>query len=208
MKVKICGVTHPDDAREAAKAGADYVGMIFSKDSRRCVTEETAKYIVEAIRDGGAEPVGVFPNRSVEEILSIAETIGISIIQLSGRDIVCKFTQLRELFSIFYVVFVHSNGQPSAIIPSMNKAVTVVYDHIGGERGRPFDWKAFSPFQHDNWMLGGGVNFFNIKEAVRLLNPKGIDVSSGVERPGLLRKDIALMQKLIDSVKELSVLTP
>ena len=60
MKVKICGVTHPDDAWEAAKAGADYVGMIFAKDSQRCVTEETAKYIVEAIQDGGSEPVGVF----------------------------------------------------------------------------------------------------------------------------------------------------
>ncbi len=204
MKVKICGITHPDDAREAAKAGADYIGMIFAKDSRRCVSEEKAKYIVEAIQEGNSEPVGVFPEHSVEEILAITETTGITSIQLSGEDILFKFSQLREHFSIFYVVSVYSNGQPSAALPPMNDAVTVVYDHIGGERGSPFDWKAFSPFQHNNWMLGGGVNLWNIKEGISLLDPRGIDVSSGVECPGILRKDIFLMQALINSAKELS----
>lgn len=204
MKVKICGITHPDDAREAAKAGADYIGMIFAKDSRRCVSEEKAKYIVEAIQEGNSEPVGVFPEHSVEEILAITEMTGITSIQLSGEDILFKFSQLREHFSIFYVVSVYSNGQPSAALPPMNDAVTVVYDHIGGERGSPFDWKAFSPFQHNNWMLGGGVNLWNIKEGISLLDPRGIDVSSGVECPGILRKDIFLMQALINSAKELS----
>lgn len=90
MKVKICGITHPDDAREAAKAGADYIGMIFAKDSRRCVSEEKAKYIVEAIQEGNSEPVGVFPEHSVEEILAITETTGITSIQLSGEDILFK----------------------------------------------------------------------------------------------------------------------
>ena len=203
MKVKICGITHPDDAWEAAKAGADYVGMIFAKDSKRRVTEKTAKNIVEAVRDGGAEPVGVFPEHSVKEIVTIALATGITSIQLSGENIAFKFSQLRELFSIFYVVSVYSNGQPSSKIPSMSDAVTVIYDHIGGERGKPFDWRAFSPFQHDNWMLGGGVNTWNVEEAMRLLRPRGIDVSSGVERPGVLRKDISLMQALIDSAKGL-----
>jgi Phosphoribosylanthranilate isomerase len=201
MKVKICGVTHPDDAWEAAKAGADYVGMIFAKDSQRCVTKETAKCIVEAIRDGGSEPVGVFSEHSIGEIIAISSATGITSIQLSGRNIDFKFSQLRELFSIFYVVSVYSNGQPSAAIPPMSNTVTVIYDHIGGERGEPFDWRAFSPFQHDNWMLGGGVNPGNVGEAVRLLSPRGIDVSSGVERPGVLRKDVTLMQALIDSAK-------
>ena len=203
MKVKICGVTHPDDAWESAKAGADYVGMIFAKDSQRCVTEETAKYSVEAIQDGGSEPVGVFPEHSIEEIIAISSATGITSIQLSGRNIDFKFSQLQKFFSIFYVVSVYSNGQPAAAIPPMNNAVTVIYDHIGGERGTPFDWRAFSPFQHDNWMLGGGVNPWNVEEAMRLLRPKGIDVSSGVERPGVLRKDVSLMQALIDSAKGL-----
>lgn len=173
MKVKICGITHPEDALHAAKCGADYIGIIFAKGSKRCVTPEQAEAIATAARKGGAVPVGVFVDAKSEDIKAICKRAKISTVQLYG------VSGYPEGLDQLYVVDGENPGS-----------------------GKTFDWKSFSPPKDIPWMLAGGLNPENVAAAIRLLQPYGVDVASGVEKPGSTRKDSQLVAAFIQNAKE------
>ena len=87
-KVKICGISKVENAQAAVDAGADFIGIVFEPNSRRCVETEKAKKIIESTRIGNRTEkvlwVGVFANQSVEEVNGIVEYCGIDVVQLSG----------------------------------------------------------------------------------------------------------------------------
>lgn len=173
MKVKICGITHPEDALHAAKCGADYIGIIFAKTSKRCVTPEQAVAIAKAAREGGAEPVGVFVDAGSDVIKAVCKRAKISTVQLYGES------EYPEGLGQLYVVDGENPGS-----------------------GKTFNWKKFSPPQDIRWMLAGGLNPDNVAAAIRLLKPYGVDVASGVEKPGSTRKDPQLVAAFIQNAKE------
>jgi phosphoribosylanthranilate isomerase len=84
VKVKVCGITNPGDAREAADAGADAIGLIFAKSSRR-ISVEDARRISIALPDGVLK-VGVFVNAEPAEVLSTAREVGLDLAQLHGDE--------------------------------------------------------------------------------------------------------------------------
>lgn len=102
--VKICGVVSPDDASHAAASGADFVGCILSEGYRRSVDWDTARAIVQAAREGGAEPVGVFTRETDEEIVAACEALDLRTVQLHGDVPRQSLKSLPHRLRVFYVV--------------------------------------------------------------------------------------------------------
>src|SRR5262245_61305365 len=130
MKVKICGITHSQDAEHAARLGADYIGVIFSKFSKRFVELSVAKSIVQAALCYGAQPIGVLVEQTAEEILFICEQTGIFIVQLHGT--ISKQACSHLPFPTLYAISVNKNGMALEKPP---KGVTPLYDHGSGGTG-------------------------------------------------------------------------
>lgn len=203
MKVKICGITHPEDAQYAARQGAAYIGMIFSERSRRRVSLEEAKKISESARECGAEPVGVFLEHTQEQIFCICEDVGIDVVQLHGSEAKRALKELlRREYKIIYAVTVGENGGLQHKYP-LPASVISLYDTAGGGTGIPFCWEAFSPPSDTFWMLAGGLNPGNIKKAITLLRPGGVDVATGVEIPKTTRKDPELVKLFIQEANNI-----
>ncbi len=200
MIVKICGITHPEDAAHAALAGADYIGILFSERSKRKVSVSLAKEIVHASKNAGAIPVGVFVEESATQILSFCERAGINDVQLHGEISRAAVPIIQSLYSIIYAIPVEAHGAVSDTI-KLPPSIISLYDGRKGGMGIPFDWAQFSPPARKNWILAGGLTPDNIKDAITLLKPYGVDVSSGVEFNNSLRKDPALVAAFITAAK-------
>lgn len=196
MKIKICGVTHPDDAEYAACSGADYIGMIFADRSRRKVSLVEAKCIAERSRMNNAEPVAVFVDQTADQMISICTQTGINTVQLHGPVSQQSLQTLLELYTVIYAVPVDKSG---AILQthSLPASVIPLYDYSSGGSGVQFDWMAFAPPKNKCWMLAGGLNCDNVTKAIALLRPHGVDVSTGVEEPNSTRKDPVLVKNFI-----------
>lgn len=173
VQVKICGVTHPEDAFYAASKDADYIGIIFAKSSKRYVDPAQAELIAKEAKRGGAEPVAVFADATTEEILAVCKRTGIATVQIYGN------TKVPEGLTKLEVIDGENPGS-----------------------GKPFDWNAFTPPKNTAYFLAGGLTPGNVADAIRLLKPFGVDVASGVEKPGTTRKELELVAAFIRAAKE------
>lgn len=200
MKVKICGITHPGDAEFAAHLGADYVGMIFAEQSKRKVSLSTAKSIVAISKNNGAEPVGVFVEQTDEQIISICEQTGITTVQLHGAASQKGLDALLRYYSIIYAISVEKS-EIAHQMQSLPPSIIPLCDHSKGGTGVPFNWKTFSPPKDKFWILAGGLNPENVREAIAALKPGGVDVATGVEYPNMTRKDPELVKAFIQISK-------
>jgi phosphoribosylanthranilate isomerase len=199
MKVKICGITHPDDAVVAASLGADYIGINCSKHSRRYAAREQAKQIATAARAAGAQPVLLFVDETVEEIRCLCEELKIDTIQLHNPAYSNMLSILEE-FTIFYAVSVYPDGS-HAPLPAEKNNLILLFDSPGGGTGCSFDWTCFYP-PSTHWILAGGLHQGNVRRAINLLHPGCVDVASGVEYPQSTRKNPALIKEFIDRAKK------
>lgn len=202
-KVKICRVTHPEDATYAAHLGADYIGIIFSKHSKYPISVSQGKEIAKAAKDAGACPVAVFVDETLEEILSICKETGISTLQLHGDISRKALPVLIKDFTIFYAIPVNLDGSISLkiedILPS---GVIPLFDYAKAGSGHSFDWIAFHPPKDRPFILAGGLNPDNVLNAIHLLHPHIVDVATGVEIKGSSRKDPTLLKTFINPVKQ------
>lgn len=192
MKIKICGITHPDDAAQAVLCGANYIGVVFSKSSKRNVSVQMAKDIVKVTKHKGAIPVGVFVDQDENEIISICEQTGIECAQLHGETARQALPIVQSLYTIIYAM-------PSKTICQLPPSIIPLYDSSKGGSGTTFNWHSFSAPKRE-WFLAGGLTINNIREAIILLNPSGVDVSSGVEGKHTVRKDPNLIRAFINIV--------
>lgn len=190
MKVKICGVTHPEDAEFAAQAGADYIGLVFCPLSKRHVSLQTAKTIAQKAQQNGAEPVAVFTEHTLEDMHLICQETGIQTVQLHGTLAKEAALSLIKDYAVIY------NISFPADEPSLPDSIIRLYDAPEPGSGTPFAWHTFTP-PSSIWMLAGGLTPQNVAVAIALLKPYGVDVATGVEYPGSARKDPALVQAFI-----------
>jgi tryptophan synthase beta subunit len=204
MKIKICGITHPEDAKEAALSGADYIGIIFSPRSKRGVSLSLAKKIALAAKQNGAEPVGVFIDETIDQILSLCKKTELSIVQLHRLPSEQEISALRKHYSIICTISVALDGsfQKKQKLP---KDVCPLFDSLNGGTGLAFDWEEFSPPTNTPWILAGGLNAENVATAIHRLNPYAVDVSSGVEYPNNNRKDPVLLKSFIQAAKKAKI---
>ncbi len=191
LKVKICGITRLADARYCAAAGADYLGFIQHPESPRYIDPSAARDIIEWVY--GPEPVGVFVDRSADEINSAVETAGFAFAQLHGDEDpqVCADVGVPVIKA-----FRIGDATTSAEVASFFDRYRDVADYFlldsrtdaaHGGTGATFDWSvAAAPFEENRIFLAGGIRAANVAEAVRAVSPFAVDISSGVESsPGI-----------------------
>ncbi len=203
-RVKICGNTNPEDAKLAAELGADYLGFIFAE-SKRKINIATALKIIDAIPHF-KNFVGVFLNQPKSLVESIAEELGIRILQFHGDEtaLYCHYFMKKgyEVIKTFHIKDAMSLKRLDEYNVTAFLFDTYTKEASGGT-GKTFDWKLIKdkPYVHDRLFLAGGLKVENVADAVKEVRPYAIDVASGVEKsPGI--KDPLLLEKLIRIVKD------
>lgn len=200
MRVKICGITNVEDANAAVEFGADALGFVFAKSPRQ-ITKEQARDIIKKLPPF-VSPVGVFVDEKVDKIKEICDFCGIHTVQLHGNE---QPPSLKELegYTLIKAFRVKEEGdlkplanyKPHAfLLDSYAKGV------LGGT-GVPFKWEAArQAHKYGIIILSGGLTPENVKDAIQIVKPYAVDVSSGVESsPG--KKDKSLMKRFIANAK-------
>jgi phosphoribosylanthranilate isomerase len=210
-KIKICGLTSEVEAIAASEAGADFLGLVFAESQRR-VTPERAGRIIEVVRKLEQRPmlVGIFVNLAAVEVNNITRYCGIDIVQLSGDE---SWGYCREIeLPIIKVIHVETGQKANQVLHEIHEGYKVglrreplwlldtkTGDTFGGT-GRVFDWKlALEVSVRYPVIIAGGLTLQNITSLIKMVNPWGIDVSSGVESSG--RKDIKKIKSFIATVR-------
>ena len=181
-KIKICGITNLDDAVAAVESGADALGFVFFKKSPRNISPEKAAAIIAKL-PAFAATVGVFVNEPREEILKIVNQTGISVIQLHGEEPPESCLLTRKVIKGIRVKSLESleplkryQGLVSAFL------LDTYAPRIPGGTGQVFSWDiALEAKNFGRVILAGGLTPENVSEAIRLVKPYAVDVSSGVE---------------------------
>ena len=199
-RVKVCGITRLEDATLAADLGASAIGFIFWPGSRRAIAPARAAEIASALPPS-IVCVGVFVDQPVEEMQAIATRVPLGAIQLHGSETPEVATALLQ--PVVKAVAVTEAFDPASL-DAWPSAVTVLLDAHDplkrGGTGRTIDWSlAARAARRRPVMLSGGLNPANVREAIEIVRPYAVDLSSGVESsPGI--KDPAKLRELFANV--------
>lgn len=201
-KIKICGLTRPEDILAVNRYEPDYAGFVFAK-SRRQVTEEQARRL-SAMLSPSVCPVGVFVNEEEERICRLAEQKIIRAAQLHGQEsprYVSRLKQKLEQWQVPVIKAVSMESEASLKQWLSSDADYLLLDAGAGGTGKTFDHMLIEQAGtiEKPWFLAGGMNPDNAAEAILRYRPFGIDVSSGVETDG--RKDDAKIRRMVQSVR-------
>lgn len=199
MKVKICGITNPEDALFCEKCGADMLGFIFYEKSKRFVDRGIAKEIISRLSPE-TEKIGVFVNESAQTINNMAEELNLTAVQLHGDETpetaaeihhpVIKCFRIKENFD-FSILNSFSNAQP--LLDTFN------VDFYGGS-GMTFNWEIIPSELRNKIILAGGISALNIQQILTCIRPYAVDLSSSLEsEPG--RKDKSKVLDFFNLIK-------
>lgn len=201
MKVKICGITNIEDAKLSHKLGADAIGFIFYKKSKRFIEPKDAKVIINQLPPFVFK-VGVFVNESVEEINEIAKEVKLNFVQLHGEEPPEMIAQIE--LPVIKVFRVKDNFDFAVL--SQYKNCSFLLDAFDekeyGGTGQKFNWNKIPIELQSKIILAGGVSAENIEKIYNEIKPYAIDVSSSVEiKPG--KKDEIKLKELFKKIIEL-----
>lgn len=193
MLVKICGIQTCEAASTAAEAGADMIGFVFAP-SKRQVTPETAKTIAACI-PATVKKVGVFVDASPSFMQQIAMEVGLDYLQLHGQESPAIAKKLS--LPVIKAFPNHQINDQIATYPC--EYVLIDGTHPGS--GNTFDWQLLDqlPVNRNKLLLAGGLAPDNVQQAIRQVQPIGVDTSSGVEING--QKDSTRIQAFIQTAK-------
>lgn len=203
VKVKICGITNLEDARQALESGATFIGFNFYKRSPRYVTPGAARRILRRLPKK-TKSVGVFVNEPEEKMLAIARQTGLNYLQLHGEESPTTVARLRRTLPVIKAVRVRNSSSIAKLARYKHVAAFLLdgFDRrrLGGS-GTSFDWEVVrraKPAGHI--FLAGGLTPGNVARAIRSAKPYAVDVCSGVEaKPG--KKDPALVKSFVRAVR-------
>jgi phosphoribosylanthranilate isomerase len=209
LRIKICGLTHREDAWHAVRAGADFIGAILSDGFVRSVPPERARAFREA---GGPPLVGVLVNPTVEDARARAQASGASILQLHGEESPELLTELRQAgaWTLWKAVRPRSVDELHAAVARFAHHVDALlldgwHPEKRGGSGTRFDWAMVARVRAElpddvELIVAGGLTPATVGDAVAALAPDVVDVSSGVEaEPG--RKDPIKVEAFIRAAR-------
>lgn len=198
--IKICGLRRVEDAELINAFDVSFAGLVFAKSKRR-IDIETAIQIKAALRDD-IKTVGVFADMETNEVRHIAESVGLDIVQLHS-DESPEYCSLFKDMTVWKALAVKDEG-------SLKKACE--YDVCGflldaydknerGGTGKCFKWELAAEFAKKHYtVLAGGISPENIKEAIAVVSPDVVDLSSSVETDGF--KDYNKVKSLFEALNE------
>jgi phosphoribosylanthranilate isomerase len=208
LRIKICGVTTPEDVAACAAAGADAVGVNFHPGSKRYVDPRNAQPLLRSI-PSLMTAVGVFVERPFRQVAALAYQLGLRSVQVHGepREIADSFPfsviaafRVRDRESLDEISGYLENCRPSGHLPAAILLDAYVEGEHGGT-GRTAPWELLANFRPGvPVILAGGLTPDNVAEAIKVVRPAGVDVASGVEgSPG--RKDAAKVATFIERAR-------
>jgi len=204
VRIKVCGITNPDDGVMAAQAGAAAIGLVLWPGSPRFVDRAMARRIVEALPSFVLR-VGVFVDQSLDMMTRTSEDIGLDIVQLHGSErpemVACLPRRVIKAIRVggdSILEEVRQYESAGILLDTKDEA-------LSGGTGKTFDWQAAQqvrarvPFL----VLAGGLTPENVSAAIKTVGPDAVDVSSGVEStPG--RKDAKKLKAFVEAVRGVS----
>lgn len=200
-RVKICGMTRPEDARRAAHWGADAVGVVFHAASARAVEIETARTIVQALPPF-MTVVGLFLDAEPDHVRAALDAVALDELQFHGSE----SPEYCRAFGRPYVkaVAMAEGADVSATAARYPDARALLVDsHAAGEAGgtgQAFAWEQLPTQRAFGLILAGGLSPQNVAEAVSSVRPDAVDVSTGVEQSRGV-KDDNRMREFIEEVR-------
>ena len=201
-RVKICGITRPEDAVAATESGADAIGLVFWPGSKRAIDADRAAMIVSTLPPSVAI-VGVFVDPSLDDVMRISDGVGITAAQVCGNRNDQDWSQLPRTLKIIRALAITVDSIPSALARIVGVSDYLVDNGIAGHpggTGQAYDWSLanrIKPFGRV-W-LAGGLTPQNVSDAIAVARPHAVDVSGGVEiAPGI--KSIELIRSFIEAV--------
>ncbi|MGH9027537.1 MAG: phosphoribosylanthranilate isomerase [Acidimicrobiia bacterium] len=199
MFVKICGLTNADDALLSVALGADAVSFVFAPGSPRQITPAVAADIVKRLPHGTLT-IGVFRDERPARVVEIVNTVGLRGAQLHGREPLSEVRSIRE--RIPFVIQGFRAGDPALSTVENGPADLVLLDAPDPGSGQVFDWALAEGLPRGvPMLLAGGLTPENVGEAIRVVRPFGVDVSTGVEAsPGT--KDPRKLRHFIEVARE------
>jgi len=214
FRIKICGVTNPDDALAAVDSGADALGFNFYRSSKRFIEIDVARQIADVVPDYVAK-VGVFVNHSVHEIQEAVKSLRPAYIQLHGDEPAEFLSVLPAEIKIIRAYRCGAEGlKPLAsylekcrAIGRTPDAILLDADAAGafGGTGQAADWSLIANQRailgDTPLILAGGLTPANVSQAIAAVRPDAVDVASGVERQPR-SKDRELMNQFVAAARE------
>ncbi len=200
LRIKICGIVHPDDATAAVDAGADMIGLNFVPGSPRRLSLAQAEEIADRVA-GEVERVAVFRDAPWSEIEKVTRRVDLERIQFHGDESEeeIELVDLPVIKAVRGADRVAARRYPGALL---------LLDHPtrGGGQGAAWCWNEAAELIAEGYdlMLAGGFTPDNVGSALADLGdllPWGVDVATGVEVPGSTRKDRARMQAFVQAVR-------
>lgn len=189
--IKICGLTDKAAVQAALSAGADAVGFVFAESSRRVTPQHAAEISAQVPQH--VIRVAVMLHPSVDEWKEVAEVFQPDVLQTDAAD----FLSLDVAAGIErWPVFREGTATADEEMPH-----TFVYEGQKSGHGEKVDWKVAADLaRHGRMILAGGLSASNVADAIRVVAPYGVDVSSAVEsEPG--KKDVAKIQAFIAAAR-------
>jgi len=199
-KIKICGITNIEDALLAAGLGADALGFIFYKDSKRYISSEDALSIKSQLPPF-ISTVGVFVNQDIEELKTVKEEVGFDVYQLHGEE----SPNYCKKLGVNIIKAIRMKNKPKDIDLESYPVNAFLFDTYSsseyGGTGESFDWQLLKDIGHSKKIiLSGGLTPQNVAGAIEIVKPYAVDVSTGVEEyPG--KKNPVKLQQFISMVR-------
>lgn len=204
-RIKICGLSRPEDIACANDVRPDFVGFVFAPASRRCVTPERAAALRAALAPG-IDAVGVFVDQPPDFIAGLLSAGTIDWAQLHGHESPDYITRLRTLAPTARLIQAFSVRTPDDIARATSSpADLVLLDHGAGGTGAAFDWSLAAGFPRP-FLLAGGITPVNAADAIRATRPWGLDASSALETDRL--KDPAKIRAFVSAIRACNLPQP
>lgn len=203
-RVKFCGFTRPGDIRLACELGADAIGFVFARDSRRQVEAEQARAMRQALAPL-VDAVALFMDNPAEHVREVIRQVRPTLLQFHGSedDAFCRS------FGVPYMKAIAMGSEiaqqhPGTLHSRYPAAAGFLFDSHGegepGGSGQAFDWARIPAGVQKPFVLAGGLSAGNVFEAIQSTLPWGVDVSSGIESaPGI--KDGDMMRRFVEEVR-------
>ena len=202
---KICGVTSPKDGRILSEIGVSAIGLMFYQDSDRYVSYERAKRVSDEIKsvNPSVRTVGVFVNPTSDMVGDAIAKVGVDMLQFHGSE----SPSFCENFGLPYIKSVGVTAKTNFVQldAEYREAWAFILDRFDankhGGTGEIFDWRFWPKGINRRYILAGGLKPDNVAEAIKVLDPFGVDVSSGVESQRKGIKDRKLVERFMQEVK-------
>lgn len=198
-RIKICGLTRPQDVDAAVAAGADAIGLVFYPASPRCINLARAVELIRHVPPF-VDIVGLFVNAAPTQVRAVLAAIPVHLLQFHGDedDAYCRQFGRPFLKAVRVCPDIDLPGQIAAF-PSAQAILLDAFVEGYGGGGQAFDWTLVPRELPKPVVLSGGLDANNVGDAIRRLHPAAVDVSSGVES-GKGIKDAEKMRAFVIAV--------